>query len=119
MAMGMHMNIVLCCVFAAVSGAGAADTGSAIFPLKSGWRFCRALDSGREHDFTFDRMSGWLDDAMSGRPLERQPGVNHPFISQAFKDGSWRSVSVPHDWGIEGAFGQGVGGFHDTLIPVF
>ena len=101
-----------------VVGVWTAGAAPVRIPLDSGWRFCRSLESCRENDFTFDRMSAWLDDAMSGRQSPRQPGANHPFVELSFKDGSWRAVNVPHDWGIEGAFGQGVGGYHEGFLDM-
>ncbi|MFJ1466898.1 beta-galactosidase GalB [Massilia orientalis] len=33
-----------------------------------------------------------------------EPAVDAPFAKLAFDDGSWRPVTLPHDWAIEGPF---------------
>ena len=70
-------------------------------PLRDGWKFYRATLSTDEHDFTFDRMSGWLD----GRNAPaRMPGRNHRFVMADCDEKVWRDVTVPHDWGVERTF---------------
>ena len=46
---------------AAVSAAQSLLAAVDRIPLRDGWRFFRAALSTDEHDFTFDRMSAWLD----------------------------------------------------------
>jgi beta-galactosidase len=45
------------------------------------------------------------------RPEGNPPGVgpageNLPFVLSSFDDSSWKSLTLPHDWGIEGPFQQ-------------
>ncbi|PZX17241.1 beta-galactosidase [Breznakibacter xylanolyticus] len=35
------------------------------------------------------------------------PGADFPFVQASFDDAAWRSVSLPHDWAIEGPFQTG------------
>ena len=37
-------------------------------------------------------------------------GEGAAYIDPAFDDGQWRSLSVPHDWGVEGPFDQALPG---------
>ena len=37
---------------------------------------------------------------------QRKLGDNTPYILAHFDDASWRKVTLPHDWGIEGPFDQ-------------
>ncbi|CAA6692393.1 MULTISPECIES: beta-galactosidase GalB [unclassified Lentimonas] len=47
-------------------------------------------------DWKFARFGDMPD----GSQLEEPKGLEHP----SFDDSSWRSLNVPHDWGIEGPF---------------
>ncbi|MEO5714478.1 MAG: beta-galactosidase GalB [Luteolibacter sp.] len=37
------------------------------------------------------------------------PGGDCPYVSDSFDDGSWESLSLPHDWAIKGPFHAGEG----------
>ncbi|MBE0654207.1 MAG: DUF4982 domain-containing protein [Bacteroidales bacterium] len=39
---------------------------------------------------------------------EGNPGSNFPFVQKEFDDSSWENVNLPHDWGITGAFLEGL-----------
>ena len=39
-------------------------------------------------------------------PAQRELGRDHPFVQAGFADQSWRKLSLPHDWAIEGPFDQ-------------
>ncbi|MEI8309274.1 MAG: beta-galactosidase GalB [Verrucomicrobiota bacterium] len=41
---------------------------------------------------------------------QRKLGDNTPYTFAHFDDASWRKVSLPHDWGIEGPFDQKLAG---------
>jgi beta-galactosidase len=34
------------------------------------------------------------------------PGSDVPYAKRDFNDAAWRKLNLPHDWGIEGPFGQ-------------
>lgn len=100
----MKRLITMAMLGAAVSAVQAAETLSAAvdrIPLRDGWRFFRAALSTDEHDFTFDRMSAWLD---GKNAPARMPGKNHHCVKPDCDDSLWREVTVPHDWGIERTF---------------
>jgi len=84
-------------------------------PLRDGWKFFRATLSTDEHDFTFDRMSAWLDGRNAPR---RMPGRNHRFVRSDCDETEWRTVSVPHDWGVEGAFDAGQNGIFEANLDM-
>lgn len=105
------MRTLAACV---VMGMVALSAGAAVqrIRLDEGWKFKRNEWSILERDFPFERMSAWLDDmgrelmetpAPSRRP-SRDPGLIHPYTKPDFKDASWRTVRVPHDWGVEDPF---------------
>ena len=86
---------------AAVAAAQSLSAAVDRIPLRDGWRFFRAALSTDEHDFTFDRMSAWLD---GKNAPARMPGKNHHCVKPDCDDSLWREVTVPHDWGIERTF---------------
>jgi len=104
----MKLLLTALAAFVVVSGFGTVR-----IPLTDDWRFKRNEAGGNnERDFQPERMSAWLDDM--GREYEtvprpsrrpkREPGENHHFTKQDFDDSGWRTVSIPHDWGVEGDF---------------
>ncbi len=38
---------------------------------------------------------------------EGNPGGNFPFVQTGFNDGTWESVTLPHDWAVKGPFYKG------------
>ena len=81
--------------------------------LGDGWRFDREESQGNLRYLNFERMTKWLD--FMGRDLLELPGpcltpesgeppLACPFYKPAHDDSKWRSVRVPHDWGVEHAF---------------
>ena len=43
-------------------------------------------------------------------PAQRDLGKDHPFVQVVCADESWRQLTLPHDWGIEGPFDQKLAG---------
>lgn len=89
-------------VFCAAAAAALASFGATVkIPLKDGWRFIKADDPAAGADLTQEAMSALLDRAargdVSGAPafVWAQPG---------FDDSGWKTVRVPHDWGVEKPF---------------
>ena len=81
--------------------------------LNDGWRFDREESPGNLRYMSFERMTKWLD--FMGRDLLELPGpcltpesgepsLYCPFYKPSYDDSKWRSVRVPHDWGVEHAF---------------
>jgi beta-galactosidase len=46
---------------------------------------------------------------------EGNPGESIPYVQAEFDDSSWRSLDLPHDWGIEGPFLTTGGGSNGRL----
>lgn len=40
---------------------------------------------------------------------EGNPGADFPFVKSTFDDSTWKTINVPHDWGIQGPFLEGWG----------
>ena len=62
----------------------------------------------------WDKVKDWvaatgneyvIDGAKATRPAGNL-GENVSFTQKDFNDSSWRSLDLPHDWGIEGDFKQ-------------
>jgi len=82
----------------------------------TGWRFAKGDPANATAQLTYERMRPWLatagldllnpiDQAKAARPAE-EPVVNVPYVEKGFDDSEWRSLDLPHDWGIEGGFDQ-------------
>lgn len=41
------------------------------------------------------------------RPNSEAPGKDFPFLQLDFNDSDWESVTLPHDWAIDGPFYEG------------
>ena len=75
--------------------------GTVKVPLKAGWRFVKADDPAAGTNLTLQAMSGILDRAQRG-DLAGAP--DFAWAKPAFDDSAWRTVRVPHDWGVEQPF---------------
>ena len=68
--------------------------------LRDGWKFSREEHPAAMRGFAYDRVERALDDpAKADLPM-----IACNFHKPAFDDSKWRSVRVPHDWGVEHAF---------------
>ena len=63
------------------------------------WRFCRDEDPVLAREFPIERLAEWLAPGGGGLPT-----ATPPFARPDFDDSAWRTVAVPHDFGIEFAF---------------
>lgn len=101
---------LLCLLFAFT----AAAQPSGRVCLNENWKFHKgdyaAEDSLR---LSYDSIRPWILPASDpllppekrhGRPVGEPDGG--PFASPGFDDSSWRTLDLPHDWGIEGPFRQ-------------
>ena len=69
--------------------------------LKGGWRFVKADDPKIGTNYDFRAMSIVLDRADRG-DLSGAPETD--WAKPGFDDGAWKTVQVPHDWGIESTY---------------
>ena len=70
-------------------------------PLKEGWRFAKADDPRTGTNLTLQAMSAILDRAERG---DVAGGPSLGWAQPDFDDSAWRTVRVPHDWGVDKPF---------------
>ena len=75
----MRRIVTTCCTLLLLTGLWARPAGRV--PFNVGWRFLRLAD-------TVSTLS---------------PGI---YAAPSFDDSQWRMLTLPHDWGVEGPFGQ-------------
>ena len=75
--------------------------GTLKVPLKEGWRFVKADDPQAGTNLTLQAMSGILDRAVCG---DAAGAPAFGWAQPAFDDAAWKSVRVPHDWGVDKPF---------------
>ncbi len=81
-----------------------ADLPRSRVPLNSGWRFKRGDPPGTGDQLTYAQLKS----AMLAPKEADVPAVE--YARHEFDDGRWRLLDLPHDWGIEGPFDQGLPG---------
>jgi beta-galactosidase len=78
------------------------------------WRFIKGDLAGAEAKLDYQTLKPWLlptgsefslNRPVPSRPSE-EPGGELAYAKPEFDDSSWRKLSLPHDWGIEGPFKQ-------------
>ncbi|RYG24862.1 DUF4982 domain-containing protein [bacterium] len=65
------------------------------------WKFEKQDPAGLGDQLAYSNVKPWLLD--KGKPNAPEGG---PYAQNEFDDRGWRSVTLPHDWGIEGPFKQ-------------
>ena len=93
------MKLVLGVV--AVSLSCAAFGATEKVPLTLGWKFVKADDPAIGTNYGFKAMSEVLDRADRG-DLTGVPATG--WCKPGFDDRAWKTVRVPHDWGIESSY---------------
>jgi beta-galactosidase len=63
------------------------------------WRFTKGDPAGTGDQLSYAALKQW-----AGAPADAGSAV--PVTQPSFDDSSWRKLSLPHDWGIEGPFRQ-------------
>ena len=69
--------------------------------LKGGWKFVKADDPKIGASYDFKTMGAVLDRADRG-DLSGAPA--NDWSKPGFDDSAWKTVQVPHDWGIESTY---------------
>ncbi|HEX3101350.1 MAG TPA: glycoside hydrolase family 2 TIM barrel-domain containing protein, partial [Pyrinomonadaceae bacterium] len=104
--------LALAALLACVSWAYGQDANRASF--NDNWRFQKDDPASSEGVLAWDKVKDWvaatgnenvIDGAKATRPAGNL-GESVPFTQKDFNDSSWRSLNLPHDWGIEGDFKQ-------------
>lgn len=82
--------------------------------LDADWRFQKGDPVGVGDELTYSKAKQTLiassGDAASENAANAEFGRGVPCTQVKFDDGGWRKLDVPHDWGIEGPFDQGLPG---------
>lgn len=91
------------------------------------WRFHKGDAPGSE-ELGYARLKPWLLPAgkaflyqglaPSLRPAGEAPGEGNAHVQPGFDDSSWRPLTLPHDWGVEGPFDQELPG-ENAKLPWF
>jgi beta-galactosidase len=95
--------------------AGADDSPRERVSFNTGWRFQKGDPAGAGDQLAYAKIKPWVvatgNDLLNpaapqpARP-EGNPGGDVPYAQAGFDDGGWRTLNLPHDWGIEGPFKQ-------------
>ncbi len=81
-------------------------------PFNSGWKFIRGDAPDARGRLSYAKLRPWLlahtSDFVLGapdpKPQTGNPGARVSYVDPEFDDAAWRSLELPHDWGIEGPF---------------
>lgn len=104
-------NLVMAASFCVLLGnpLGAQDAGRISF--NEGWKFQKGDPASIDSSLTYSRIKPWiLPTANPLLPAEKQKKVpgekldGGEYASPSYNDEAWRSLDLPHDWGIEGPF---------------
>ena len=77
------------------------------------WRFQKNDPAGVEGQLSYDQIKEWVNatgnefttNAPKSRP-RADLGFSVAYTKREFDDKNWRTLSLPHDWGVEGPFNQ-------------
>lgn len=120
------LAITISSTFAVAQTQSAPDSARERTSFNAGWRFTREDPPNVGKSLDYERVKPWLlpcgDDLLNMRPpAALRPPPPHPNPASAhssnyngavshtlpdFDDSRWRSLDLPHDWGIEGPFHQ-------------
>ncbi len=88
--------------------------------FNDGWRFQKDDPAGTGNALSYEKLKPWLlpvantfvATPAATRPEGRAPGEDNAYAqpAPAFDDSAWRSLTLPHDWGVEGLFDQALPG---------
>ena len=89
------------------------------------WRFQKGDPAGMNEDLSYSKLKPWLLPSANAflsephvYPEGAVPGETLPVTQVAFDDSEWRTLDLPHDWGIEGPFDQDLPG-ETAKLPWF
>lgn len=123
--LGLFLLLIPCTV-ALTLCARDSDAPRTREPFNTGWRFTKGDEAGTGEALAYERVKEWVlptgDQLLNYRPTARakSPGTPVPLLDTPerrlsytrfdFDDSGWRSLNLPHDWGIEGPFQQELSG---------
>lgn len=79
--------------------------------LNESWQFHLGPVSPQDQAISYDQLKPWL--LPSANPFKKEkvehidcqnPGWDLPCVTGEFDDRSWRTLDLPHDWGVEQTF---------------
>jgi beta-galactosidase len=96
-----------------------AESGRERVSFNAGWKFFKGDDPDAGESLAYERVKQWMlptgDHLLNYRPPQPIAPPARPmwwlkFSKPDFDDSAWRTLDVPHDWGIEGPFMQDLAG---------
>ena len=99
------------------AGVLAAESGFAgeRLSLDADWKFTKDDPTNFSGNLKYSEIKDWvnatgMEFAKGAEPVTKPAGnpggAEVPYAQAGFDDSQWRSLSLPHDWGIEGPFKQ-------------
>ena len=106
------LTLLVPTVFSPLPGQAAEAPPRERILLTENWRFQKGDPGDAGDTFKYDKFKPWLLPTANAfitapaakRPEGEAPGEKLDFTQPAFNDSNWRSLNLPHDWGIEGPF---------------
>jgi len=109
------LSIGSCFIMTNGTGMGAGDPARDRVSFNLDWRFQKDDAAGLGDRLSYATIKGWV--AATGVDLvnpvaakavrpDGNPGGDVAVAQPAFDDRNWRTLNLPHDWGIEGPFKQ-------------
>jgi beta-galactosidase len=96
------------------SNVRALETPRERISLNAGWRFTKDDPAGTDDRLSYPKIKDWIlptgADFTENATLARtprpagNPGGDVSYAQPGFDDSQWRSLNLPHDWGVEGPF---------------
>jgi len=83
--------------------------------LNAEWKFTHDDPTNAAANLSYSEIKDWVksagpefakDSAPVTRPQGNPGGGEIAYAQPSFDDGQWRSLNLPHDWGVEGPFKQ-------------
>lgn len=83
--------------------------------LNAGWKFTKDDSTNATDPLSYSNIKDWVNAtgmeftrtaAPAAKPDGQPGGGDVAFAQPGFDDSQWRSLNLPHDWGIEGPFKQ-------------
>ncbi len=108
----------LCLLFGKLLVA-APDSPRERLSFNADWRFTKGDPAGVGTQLAYANIKTWLlpsgaaftaDPAAQLKRPEGNLAADVAYTQPGFNDSSWRSLTLPHDWGIEGPFSQKIPG---------
>jgi beta-galactosidase len=96
----------------------AGDAGRERTSFNADWRFQKGDPNGATEQLAYAKVKDWVTATGSefvkdGQPSARPQGnlaEDVAYTQPGYDDKGWRTLSLPHDWGVEGPFNQSLPG---------